>query len=188
MAGSRSEPVQAKEKRIKVAEAVAKFLEAQGIKHVFGVNGGANLWLIHGLADVTQIKFIPTTHECNAGFAADSYARITGFGCAMATSGPGATNLITAIATSYYDSVPVLYITGNVATFRFGAPLGVRQYGFQETPIVEMVEGITKYSAQVTNPDLIVDILETAVWVMLNEGRKGPALVDIPDDIQRADI
>jgi acetolactate synthase-1/2/3 large subunit len=171
---------------MKVAEAVAKFLESQGIKHVFGVNGGANLHLIHGLADVTQIKFVPTTHESNAGFAADSYARLTGLGCAMATSGPGATNLVTAIATSYYDSVPVLYITGNVATFRFGSPLGVRQYGFQETPIVEMVRGITKLAYQPGNVVEVLPWLEVAVQ-RVREGRKGPALIDIPDDIQRAD-
>jgi acetolactate synthase I/II/III large subunit len=172
---------------LKVAEAVARFLESQGIKHVFGVNGGANLHLIHGLADVTQIKFIPTTHECNAGFSADAYARLTGLGCAMATSGPGATNLVTAIAASYYDSVPVLYISGNVATFRFGAPLGVRQYGFQETPITHIVEKITKYAITVMHPADTIPALETAIRVM-NSSRKGPTLVDFPDDIQRADI
>ena len=187
MAGSQSELVQAQENGIKVAEAVAKFLEAQGIKHVFGVNGGANLHLIHGLADVTQIKFIPTTHECNAGFAADSYARLRGLGCAMATSGPGATNLVTAISASYYDSVPVLYITGNVATFRFGAPLGVRQYGFQETPIVEMVRPVTMWAECVTKPEEVIDALSYALDAM-NDRRKGPALVDIPDDVQRANI
>ena len=175
---------------MKVAVAVAKFLEAQGLKHVFGVNGGANLHLIHGIYDATSIKFIPGTHECNSGFSADAYARIRGLGCAMATSGPGATNLVTAIATSYYDSVPVLYITGNVATFRFGARFGVRQYGFQETPIVEMVKGITKYAYQIEKVDgpwCIDDILSTAIGKM-QSNRQGPALIDIPDDIQRAEI
>lgn len=177
---------------MKVAHAVAKFLQEQGLRHVFGVNGGANLHLIHAIYDETDIKFIPGTHECNSGFSADAYARITGLGCAMGTSGPGATNLITSIATSYYDSVPVLYITGNVATFRFGAPMGVRQYGFQETPIVEMVQGITKWAYQakkyhINNSNALVDMLASAVYEM-KDGRKGPALIDIPDDIQRADI
>lgn len=173
---------------MKVAEVVAKFIESQGISHVFGVNGGANLHLIHGLADVTKVRFIPTTHECNAGFSADAYARLHGLGVAMATSGPGATNLITSIATSYYDSVPVLFITGNVATFRFGAPLGVRQYGFQETPIVEMVEGITKWRMQIKKrPENIQIYLQNCIDHMLH-GRKGPGLIDIPDDIQRSDI
>ena len=174
---------------MKVAVAVAKFLEAQGLTHVFGVNGGAVLHLIHGIYDATQIQFIPGTHECNSGFSADAYARIRGLGCAMATSGPGATNLVTAIATSYYDSVPVLYITGNVATFRFGARFGVRQYGFQETPIVEMVKGITKWSIQLGQIDSwdLGNLLIQAV-AMATAGRKGPVLIDIPDDVQRAEI
>ena len=179
--------VQTSEGGVKLAEAVAKFIESQGITHVFGVNGGANLHLIHGLADVTKVRFIPTTHECNAGFAADAYARIRGIGCCMATSGPGATNLITAIATSYYDSVPVLYITGNCTTNRQGARFGVRQYGFQETPIVEMVANITKYCSQLPYPEALPYILSDAL-MMMNVGRKGPALIDIPDDLQRADI
>ena len=172
---------------MKVAVAVAKFLESQGIRHVFGVNGGANLHLIHAIYDETQIKFIPTTHECNAGFAADAYARLTGLGCAMATSGPGATNLVTAIATSYYDSVPVLYITGQVATFRFGARFGVRQYGFQETPIVEMVGQITKEAVCLLKPQDVIAHLKYLVRVA-KARRSGPVLIDIPDDIQRADI
>jgi len=173
-----------------VAHVVAKFLESQGIRHVFGVNGGANLWLIHGICDATQIQFIPTTHECNAGFAADAYARLCGLGCAMATSGPGATNLVTAIAASYYDSVPVLYITGNVATHRQSKPLGVRQYGFQDTDIVSMVEDITKATWQVT-VDITIDLLQATMSSLVDlaqHGRKGPVLIDIPDDLQRASI
>lgn len=172
---------------MKVAEAVAKFLESQGIRHVFGVNGGANLHLIHALVETTNVQFIPTTHECNAGFAADSYARLRGLGCAMATSGPGATNLVTAIATSYYDSVPVLYITGNVATFRFGATMGVRQYGFQETPIVEMVRPITKYAYEPIDPQSVIPNLWLAIADMKRR-RQGPALISLPDDVQRTDI
>ena len=172
---------------MKVAEAVGKFLEAQGIGHVFGVNGGANLHLIHGVNDVTRIKFIPTAHESGAGFAADAYGRITGIGCAMATSGPGATNLVTAIATSYYDPVAVLYITGNVASFRFGSRFGVRQYGFQETPICDIVKPITKFAATAMRPGDVLPILRSAVQFALS-GRKGPVLVDIPDDVQRMDV
>ncbi len=172
---------------MKLAEAVAKFIEAQGIRHVFGVNGGANLHLIHGLTEASNVRFIPTTHECNAGFAADAYARLTGLGCAYATSGPGATNLVTSIAASYYDSSPVLYITGNVATHRFGAPLGVRQYGFQETPIVEMVREITKDAWLCEDPDDIIDGLRKLLKIA-QQGRKGPVLCDIPDDVQRANV
>lgn len=172
---------------MKLAEFVAKFLESRGIKHVFGVSGGASLHLIHGIADATKIKFIPTCHEQAAGFAADAYARLMGLGCALATSGPGATNLITAIAASFYDSVPTLYITGQVATFRQGSRYGVRAYGFQETPIVEMVRPITKYAKTVENATDILWILEAAIDCA-QHGRKGPVLVDIPDDLQRAEI
>lgn len=169
---------------MKVAIAVAKWLEQKGVRHVFGVNGGANLHLVHAIYEDTGIHFIPGTHECNSGFSADAYARLTGLGVAMATSGPGATNLITAIATSYYDSVPTLYITGNCATFRFGSQFVVRQYGFQETPIVEMVKGITKHAQQVCDPAHLQHALKFALQRM-NEGRKGPALIDLPDDVQR---
>ena len=172
---------------MKLAEAVAKFLEAQGLRHVFGVNGGACLHLIHGIVDATKIQFIPTAHEQGAAFAADAYARVSGFGCALATSGPGATNLITGIASSYYDSVPVLYITGDCTTATQGARFGVRQYGFQETPIVEMVRHVTKYANQLTEPDALFHLLHRAMF-SLNNGRKGPVLISIPDDIQRANI
>lgn len=115
---------------------------------------------------------------------ADAYARLKGLGCAMATSGPGATNLITAISCSYYDSVPVLYITGQVTTFRMNDGK-VRQLGFQETPIVEMVKPITKWARTVMAPEDVLPSLEIALIHAL-EGRQGPVLVDIPDDIQRS--
>ncbi len=172
---------------MKLAEVVAQFLASQGVEHVFGVSGGASLHLIHGIVDATKIRFIPTTHECNAGFAADSYARLRGLGVALATSGPGATNLVTAIAASYCDSVPVLFITGNVATHRFGKPLGVRQYGFQELDIVEMVKDVTKFAVQLRQPEHVLGVLRYALLAM-RSGRMGPALVDIPDDLQRADV
>ncbi len=172
---------------MKLAQAIAKFLEAQGVRHVFGVSGGANLHLIHGITDATKIQFIPTTHECNAGFSADAYARLTGLGVCLVTSGPGATNAVTAVATSYYDSVPTLYICGQVASHRFGSQYGVRQYGFQETPIVEMVKEITKAAFELDRPANLVHalngLLEDAVTA-----RKGPVLLSIPDDYQRADV
>lgn len=174
---------------MKLAEYVARFLEAQGISHAYGVSGGASLHLIHGITDASKIQFIPTQHECHAGFAADCHARLNGLGVAIATSGPGAANLITAIATSYYDSVPVIYITGNCTTNRFGSQFNtpVRQYGFQEMPIVEMVAEITKYAKQVVRAEDIAHILVRAAQVATS-GRKGPVLIDIPDDLQRATV
>lgn len=172
---------------MKLAEAVAKYLESRGVKHVFGVNGGANLHIIHGLCDTTSIKFIPTATEAGGGFAADAYARIQGLGVATGTSGPGATNLVTSIAAAWQDSVPVLYIVGNCATFRKGSNFGVRAYGFQELDFVSMVKGITKFAEQITKPSFCVPIIDLAIQ-QATQGRKGPVVIDIPDDLQRADI
>lgn len=171
---------------MKVANRVAQFLRDKGIKHVFCVSGGASLHLIHGINDTEGIEFICPQTEQAAGFAADSYARLRGLGCAIATSGPGATNLVTAIAASYYDSIPVLYITGNVTTKRMSTG-GVRQTGFQETPIVKMIAPVTKYAVTVMHPESVIVELATALGHM-RSGRSGPALVDIPDDIQRAEL
>jgi acetolactate synthase-1/2/3 large subunit len=171
---------------MKLSDAVAKFL-AQHLRHVFVVSGGASLHLIHSIAECEGIDYICPHHEQSAGFAADAYARIHGLGCAMATSGPGATNLITPIATSFYDSVPVLYITGQVTTGRMTGSSGVRQTGFQETPIVEMVRPVTKFAETLMQPERINEMLATALD-RARSGRPGPVLVDIPDDLQRAEV
>ena len=172
---------------MKLYQALAKFLEAQGVQHIFGVNGGANLWLIKGLYEDSKIQFIPTATESGAGFAADAYARLRGLGVAMATSGPGATNLVTAISAAWQDSTPVLFIVGNVATFRSGLQYGVRAYGFQELDFVSMIHGVTKYAAQGTTPADVLVNLRLALRAMQHR-RKGPAVIDIPDDIQRMDV
>lgn len=171
---------------MKLSTVVAQFL-AQHVRHAFVVSGGASLHLIHSIAETEGIDYICPHHEQSAGFAADAYARLNGMGCAIATSGPGATNLITPIGTSYYDSVPVLYITGQVTTGRMTGASGVRQTGFQETPIVPMVEPITKYAHTLMQPERVLDVLRTAVAIA-REGRPGPVLVDIPDDLQRAEV
>ena len=179
---------------MKVAHQIAQLLKAQGIRHVFTVSGGANLHIIHAIADTEGIEYVCPQTEQAAGFAADAYARLNGIGCACATSGPGATNLITAIGASYYDSVPVLYLTGQVATFRMARNYGERelrerelqprQVGFQETPIVEIVAPITKHAVTVMQKERVLYELQKAVAIA-KAARMGPVLVDIPDDIQR---
>lgn len=171
---------------MKLSDAVAQFL-ARHVRHVFVVSGGASLHLIHSIAECPGIDYICPHHEQSAGFAADAYARLNGLGCSIATSGPGATNLITPIATSFYDSVPVLYITGQVTTGRMTGSSGVRQTGFQETPIVEMVRPVTKFAETLMQPDRVLEMLATALD-RAKSGRPGPVLVDIPDDLQRAEI
>jgi acetolactate synthase-1/2/3 large subunit len=173
---------------MKLSDVVASFLAEQGIKHVFAISGGASLHLIHSVAEAEGIDFVCPQHEQAGAMAADAYARVRGgLGCAMATSGPGATNLITGICSSYYDSVPVLYITGQVATFRSKGDTGVRQIGFQETDSVDICRTITKYAVLVKDPYRIRYELQKAVAIA-RSGRPGPVLVDIPDDLQRMDI
>ena len=173
---------------MKLSDYVAQFLVQQGIKYVFAITGGAAVHLIDSIAKTSGISYICPQHEQAGAMAADAYARVTeNLGVAISTSGPGATNMITGICCSYYDSVPTLYITGQVASFRLKRDMGIRQNGFQETDIVDMVKPITKYAVLVSDAANIRYELEKAVFIAKN-GRPGPVLVDICDDIQRCDI
>ena len=173
---------------MKLSDVVAQFLADEGIRHVFAISGGASLHLIHSIAETKGTGFVCPQHEQAGAMAADGYARVTGgLGCAVATSGPGATNLITGICSSYYDSVPVLYLTGQVATFRSKGDTGVRQIGFQETDTIDICRSITKHAVLVKDPYRIRYDLQQAVAIA-KAGRPGPVLVDIPDDLQRMDI
>lgn len=173
---------------MKLSHVVAAFLAKQGIRHAFAVSGGASLHLIHSIAETEGTSYVCPLHEQAGAYAADGYARVTGeMGCAIATSGPGATNLITGICSSFYDSVPVLYLTGQVATFRAKGDTGVRQIGFQETDTVDICRSITKYAVLVQDPYRILYELQKAVAIA-RSGRPGPVLVDVPDDLQRMDI
>lgn len=141
--------------------------------------------MIHSINDHPELNYVCTHHEQGAAMAADGYSRVTGnIGVAISTSGPGATNLITGICCSFYDSVPLLIITGQVSTFRMTGNTGVRQIGFQETPITSMTKNITKYSKTLQNPNDIRFELEKAFY-LAKEGRPGPVLLDIPDNFQR---
>jgi acetolactate synthase-1/2/3 large subunit len=173
---------------MKLSDIVARVLVRQNIKHAFVLSGGASLHLIHSIAETEGIDFVCPQHEQAGAMAADAYARMSGgLGCAVATSGPGATNLITGICSSYYDSVPVLFLTGQVATFRAKGDTGVRQIGFQETDTVNICRSITKYAVLVQDPYRVEYELEKAVEIA-RSGRPGPVLVDIPDDLQRMDV
>ena len=171
---------------MKVSDLIAQWLAEKGIRHVFTVSGGADLHIIHSIWARDDIEIVCPQNEQSASFMADCYARLNGLGCALATSGPGATNLITGIAASYYDSVPVLYITGNQTRERMKNH-GTRQYGFQAMPFVELVKPITKYAATIVDVDCVAHDLNKALSIA-NSGRKGPVVIDIPDDVQRASI
>lgn len=173
---------------MKLSDYVAAFLARQGIGHVFAVSGGASLHLIHSIAETPGISFVCPMHEQAGAMAADGYARVTGrLGAALATSGPGATNLLTGVCCAYYDSVPVLFITGQVSTIRSKGDTGVRQIGFQETDTVDIFRPVTKYAVCIDRPERIRYELEKACQ-LAKSGRPGPVLIDIPDDVQRAQI
>ncbi len=173
---------------MKLSDYIAQFLIGQACTHAFGYQGGAVTHLIDSLYAADGIRFIGCGHEQAAAFAAEGYARVTGrCGVAIATSGPGATNLITGIGSAYFDSIPCVYLTGQVNTYEYKGALPVRQLGFQETDIVSVVTPIVKYAVRITDPRYIRYELERAFYTA-QAGRKGPVLLDIPMDIQRAQV
>lgn len=153
-------------------------LKEQGVDTVFGYPGGAILNVYDELYKHSdEIKHILTSHEQGASHAADGYARATGkVGVCFATSGPGATNLVTGIATAYMDSVPVVAITCNV-----GVPL-LGKDSFQEIDIVGVTLPITKHNFIVKDVNKLADVIRNAFRIS-KEGRPGPVLIDIPKDV-----
>lgn len=127
-------------------------------------------------------------HEQSAAMAADGYYRVSGrIGGCIVTSGPGATNLLTGVCCSYYDSVPSLLLTGQVATHRLKGDRPVRQVGFQETDVLSIFSSVTKFAHQVLDPNQIGWALDRA-YAEAESGRPGPVLLDLPDDLQRAEV
>ena len=173
---------------MKSSDYIATFLRDQGIDTVFGYMGGMITHLADSLDKCQGIQFIQTYHEQTASMAAEGYAiGSDGIGCAISTSGPGATNMITGIADAYFDSVPVLYITGQVNSYEYKYDKPIRQQGFQETNVIDIVKSITKYAVLVDDAQNLRYELEKAIHIA-KEGRKGPVLLDITMDVQRADI
>ncbi len=172
---------------MKLSDFLVKELYKNGIEKVFGYIGGMVAHIVDSIYQNSDIEMINTINEQGAGFAADGYARVCNKpAVAIATSGPGATNLITPIADCFFDSVPVLFITGQVNTYEY-RKYNIKQCGFQETDIISMVKPITKYAKIITNPNDIKYEIQKALHIA-NSGRKGPVLLDIPMDIQRTEI
>jgi acetolactate synthase-1/2/3 large subunit len=175
-----------------VAEYILKFLISKNVKNVFLITGGAISFVVDAFSRNKKIKYTCVAHEQAAAMMADAYSRVgKGFAATMVTSGPGAQNLITGIACSWFDSVPVIHISGQVNSFELSSSnkttKKVRQVGFQETDIVSMIKPITKFAYQLKKPDEIKYVLEKAFYLS-NQGRPGPVLIDIPMDFQRAKI
>ncbi len=173
---------------MKVSDFIAEFLEKKGIKSIFELSGGMITHILDSLNQRTNINIITMHHEQAAAFAAEGYARISGLpGIALATSGPGATNLLTGMGSCFFDSTPAIFVTGQVNRHELKGNREIRQLGFQETDIVSMAKPITKACFQVNDPNDIPSIFEEAFRIAL-EGRPGPVLIDIPMDVQRVQI
>ena len=167
------------DKMLKGAEIVARCLEKIGVEVVFAYPGGQTIEL-HQAMKGRKFRVVLPRHEQGGAFAADGYARVSGkVGCCMATSGPGATNLITGIADAYMDSIPVVFITGQVGTSFIG------KNAFQETDIIGVTRPLVKHSFLVLDVNDIPNILFEA-FKLAGSGRPGPVVVDIPKNIQQA--
>jgi acetolactate synthase-1/2/3 large subunit len=166
---------------MRAADALCEALKAEGVKHVFGIPGGANLPTYDALYDA-DIEHIQVRHEQGGGHAAEGYAKASGkVGVALATSGPGATNMVTAIADAIMDSVPTVFITGQVRTDLIGTD------GFQEADVTGITLPVVKHSFLVTDPRQIPEYVHDAFYIA-STGRPGPVLIDVPQDLSRADI
>ena len=164
------------------AHALIESLRHEGVEVIFGYPGGQVLPIYDALYDVTDIRHILVRHEQGAAHAADGYARASGkVGVCLATSGPGATNLVTGIATAYMDSIPMVAITGQVPTFAIGKD------SFQEADITGITMPITKHNYLLTKAADVPRVLKEAFHIA-RTGRPGPVLVDFPRDVQTGEL
>jgi acetolactate synthase-1/2/3 large subunit len=159
---------------------ILEALEREGVEFIFGYPGGANLPIYQHLPEHPKLKHILVRHEQGAAHMADGYARACGKpGVVFATSGPGALNLVTGLATAYMDSVPMIAITGQVASTQVGRD------AFQETDVIGATSSVTKHSYLVTNIDQLPRVIHEAFHIATT-GRPGPVLIDICKDVQQA--
>lgn len=178
---------------MKLSDYIVQFVADQGVRHVFVVTGGGAMHLNQSLGAETRIESICNSHEQASAMCAESYAKaVNGLGVCMVTTGPGGTNAVTGVAGAWLDSTPTLFVSGQVKRpdrmfDAQGKPLGMRQLGVQEVDIVSIVAPITKYAVTVLDPAEIRYHLEKAVYLALN-GRPGPVWIDIPLDVQAAQI
>ena len=171
---------------MKVSDYIISKLEDY-IKDIFLVSGGGCIHLVDSLSR-SKINLIPTLHEQGASIAAESYAQYTNkLGVALVTTGPGSTNAVTGIASAWLDSIPLLLLTGQVQNKDRVGNKGVRQLGFQEIDTVSIYKSITKYAITISDPKTIKYHLNKAIH-LATTGRPGPVVIDIPLDIQAAEI
>ncbi len=174
---------------MKVSDYIVNFFVEKGICDFFGYQGTMIAHFVDSIGNHEKARNHVCYNEQGASFAACGYSSATGkCGVAYATSGPGALNLVSGIANAYYDSIPVVFITGQINTYEYRYDLpNLRQAGYQETKTVEICTPITKYAIQITDASRICYELEKAYYIA-NTGRKGPVVLDIPMNIQRGEI
>jgi len=172
----------------RVADFIADFVADLGVRHVFLLPGGGAMYLVDGIGKCIRLQVVACLHEQAAAISAEAYAHINeNIGVAVVTTGPGATNAITAVAGAWIESVPLMIISGQVkrANMLHGAPL--RQSGVQEVDIVTIVKSITKYAVTVAQPEDIRIEMEKAAY-LARSGRAGPVWIDVPLDVQGAPV
>lgn len=173
---------------IKVADYIINTLAERGIDKIFVVYGAANGDLIDGFTRTAATEYVAVMHEQAGGFAAEGYAKVKGIpGVAIATSGPGGMNLLTSMGNCFYDSIPCVFLTGQINSRFLRPDPSIRQVGFQETDIVAMAAPVTKYAKLIVKAEDVRYEVEKALW-LCQSGRPGPVLLDIPLDIQKAKI
>ncbi|MEY8316918.1 thiamine pyrophosphate-binding protein [Oscillospiraceae bacterium 50-58] len=173
---------------IKVSDYIAQFLVENRIKDLFLLSGGGMMHMLDSVARNPNLNLVFNLHEQASAICADSYAQFTGhLGACMVTTGPGATNAVTGCAGAWVDSNPVLFLSGQCKTEQMGQLQGLRIYGAQEIAIVPCVKPITKYAVTVLKKEEIRYHLEKAVYLAVH-GRKGPVWIDVPLDIQGAQV
>lgn len=173
---------------MKASDYIASFFERQGVNHIFGYIGGMITHLVDSIDKNPNVKFIQTYHEQTAAIAAEGYALESGkFGVAICTSGPGVTNMMTGIADAFFGNIPVIFISGQVNTYEYKYDKPIRQQGFQEMEVVNVVKPITKYAVLLDKAEDIRYELEKALYIATT-GRKGPVVIDLPMNISRAEI
>ena len=175
-----------------VSDYILNFLIKKKVKKVFLITGGAITFVVDAFSRTKKINYVCCAHEQASAMMADAYSRLgPNFGATMVTSGPGATNLLTGIACSWFDSIPTIHICGQVNKNELSGfnktTKNVRQVGFQETDIVSMAKPITKFSYQIKSLNEIPYIFEKAYHIAIS-GRPGPVLIDVPMNFQRQNI
>lgn len=170
-----------------VSDIVIKFLEDSRITHVFTLSGGGIMYLLDSLGKSERISYVCNYHEQACAIAADGYSRMNGFGVCFVTFGPGAVNALSGVVGAWYDSIPLMVISGQVRSSLIADYTKVRQVGPQEGNVLEMVKPVTKYAVSIRDPKEILVELEKASY-LARSGRPGPVWIELPLDIQSAEV